>query len=241
MILAPTPDGSGSCYGQQYSLAGGAAVLVGQSDGRWHTPDRLHGIQVNVPRDAVPVTDAQLAGFNDQRRLLQDPVFTGLVRPALLGVCGHLDSLAGSDLPELPELWISLLTMLTRSLADRDTNGTDTSPARRLQVRRYIEANLTDPRLSPTTIADALHISRSTLYAALPAGSDGVVAEVRRHRLARAHAILRDSTNTQSIAEIGASVGIPSPAQFSRAFGKRYGLSPRELRADHQTDGTEHA
>ena len=119
----------------------------------------------------VPVTDAQLAGFNDQRRLRHDPVFTGLVRPALLGLAGHLDALADTDVTELEQLWISLLTMLMRSLAGRDTTGTDTAPARRLQVRRYIDAHLTDPRLSPTMIADALHVSRSTLYAALPADS----------------------------------------------------------------------
>lgn len=35
MILAPTPNGSGSCHGQQLSLAEGGAVLVGQTDGRW--------------------------------------------------------------------------------------------------------------------------------------------------------------------------------------------------------------
>jgi hypothetical protein len=35
MILAPTRNGSGSCYGQQLSLADGAAVLLGQTDGRW--------------------------------------------------------------------------------------------------------------------------------------------------------------------------------------------------------------
>jgi hypothetical protein len=40
------------------------------------------------------------------------------------------------DLPEPPELWISLLTMLTRSLAGRDTSGTDTALARRFQVQR---------------------------------------------------------------------------------------------------------
>ena len=92
----------------------------------------------------------------------------------MLGLTGHLDALSASDLSELPQLWISLLTMLARSLAGHDTNGTDTTPARRLQIRRYIDANLADPRLSPTTIATALHISRSTLYAALPPDSEGI-------------------------------------------------------------------
>jgi AraC-like DNA-binding protein len=232
VILAPTPAATGSWHDRHVSLTNGAAVLLGQTDGRWQTQEGLHGIQVNAPRQVVPVTDAQLAAFNDPRRLRSDPVFTGLVRPALLGLAGHLDALANTDVPELEQLWISLLTMLTRSLAGGDTTGTDTAPARELQVRRYIRAHLTDPRLSPATIADALHISRSTLYAALPADSGGVAAEVRRQRLARAHTIIRDATNPQSIAEIAVSVGIPSAAQFSRAFRERYGLSPRQLRAD---------
>ena len=232
VILAPTAAATGSWHDRQVSLTKGAAVLLGQTGGGWQTQEGLHGLQVNVPRQAVPVTDAQLAAFNDQRRLRHDPVFTGLVRPALLGLAGHLDALADTDVTEVEQLWISLLTMLMRSLAGRDTTGTDTAHARRLQVRRYIRAHLTDPRLAPTTIADALHISRSTLYAALPADSGGVAAEVRRQRLARAHTIIGDATNLQSIAEIAVSVGIPSAAQFSRAFRERYGLSPRQLRAD---------
>jgi AraC-like DNA-binding protein len=92
--------------------------------------------------------------------------------------------------------------MLTRSLVGRDTVGADTAPARWLQAQRHIRAHLADRRLSPTTIADALHISRSTLYTAQPDDSDGIAAEIRRQRLARAHTMLRDPTNSQSIAEI---------------------------------------
>ncbi len=125
--------------------------------------------------------------------------------------------------------------MLTRSLAGRDTIGTDSVPARRLQIQRHIEANLADPRLSPTTIADALHISRSTLYAALPPDSEGIAAEIQSRRLARAHTILSDPADTQPIAEIAASVGLPSAAHFSRAFRDRYGVTPRQLRADART------
>jgi AraC-like DNA-binding protein len=236
MVLAPTPAASGSCYDQMFSLAHGAAVLVGQTDGRWQTQEGLHGVQVNVPRQAVPVTDAQLAAFNDQRRLRQDPTFTGLVRPALLGLTGHLEPLAHTDLPELQQLWISMLTMLTRSLAGHDTLGTDTGLARWLQIQRYIRTHLANPHLSPTAIADALYISRSTLYAAVPVDSDGIAAEIHRQRMARAHTILRDPSNPKSIAQIAASVGLPNAARFSRAFREQYGLTPRQLRADHETN-----
>jgi AraC-like DNA-binding protein len=112
---------------------------------------------------------------------------------------GRLDSLAGTGLPELEGRWVSLLIMLTRSLAGRDSKGTDTAPARWLQAQRFIRANLANPNLSPTTIADALHISRSTLYATLLPDSDGIAAEIQRQRLARAHAIIRDRTTVGSV------------------------------------------
>lgn len=33
-----------------------------------------------------------------------------------------------------------------------------------------------------------------------------------------------------TVAQIGAAVGLPDPAHFSRIFRTRYGISPRELR-----------
>jgi len=232
VILAPSGGAVGSWHGRQLSLGSGAAVLLGDTPGRWETERGLRGIQVNVPRTAVEVTEAQLALFNDQRRLGEDPVFAALVRPALLGMMGRLDTLGRNDLPELRAVWVSLLTMLTRSLAGQDTVGIDTAPARWLQVRKYIRANLADPRLSPTTIAEALFISRSTLYASVPPATDGIAAEIQRQRLARAHSLLRDPTNTRPIAEIGASVGLLNHGRFTRAFRDRYGVPPRQVRAE---------
>jgi len=231
VILAPSGGGSGSWHDRQLSLEDGAAVLLGSTAGRWEARCGLRGIQVNVPRAAVEVADADLTLFNDQRRLAEDPVFAGLVRPALVGLMGRLDPLGAHDLDGLRTVWISLLAMLSRSLAGRDTLGTDTAPARWLQIRNHIRTHLADPRLSPATIAEALFISRSTLYASLPPESEGIAAEIQRQRLTRAHALLRDPSNRQSIAEIGASVGLPNPSRFARAFRDRYGAPPREIRA----------
>jgi AraC-like DNA-binding protein len=236
VILAPAPHTTGFWHQRELSLTDGAAVLIGRTDGRWHAPHGLRGIQVNAPREAIPVTDAQLEAFNDQRRLRENPIFARIVRPTLLGPAGHLNSLAGADLPELSRLWVSLLTILTRSLAGQDTNGTDCADARLLQARRYIRANLADPDLSPTTIAAALHVSRSTLYATLPPGAEGITAEIRRQRLERARTILSNPTNTHPIADIAAAVGIPNAAHFSRIFHHQYGLTPRELRAHQHTN-----
>ena len=204
---------------------------MARTDGLLHAPSGLRVIQVNVPRPAVPITDKDIDRINDQTRLLRNPTFQWLVRPSMFGLAGHLDTLARADVSELSGLWISLINMLVRSLADDDTNGVDTAHARRLQIRRHIQANLADPRLSAASIADALHVSRSTLYAALGPDADGVAGEIRRLRLDRAHALLLDPSQTHSIAEIAASVGLPNAAHFSRIFRARYGHSPSDLRA----------
>ncbi len=230
-LVAPTPAATGRWHGREISLAGGAVALLGRTDGRWRAPSGLRAIQVNVPRSAVVVTDRDLDRINDPSRLLRDPTFASLIRPLLFGLSGHLDVLANADVRELGGVWISLANMLVRSLLGQDTNGTDTARARRLQIRRYIRANLADPRLSPAGIADALHVSRRTLYAALSPDDDGVAAEIRGQRLERARAMLLDPSQTRSVAEVAASVGLPNPAHFSRIFRSRYGLSPSDLRA----------
>ena len=229
-LVAPTPDATGCWHGRELSLARGAVSILGRTDGLWRAPGGLRAIQVNVPRPAVPVSDRDIVRINDQGRLLHDRTFARLIRPSLLGLAGHLDTLAHADIPDLAEIWISLVNMLVHSLLGGDTNGTDTATARRLQLQRYIRANLADPRLSPARIADALHVSRRTLYAALSPGDEGVAGEVRRLRLERARALLLDPSQSRPVAEIAASVGFPNAAHFSRTFRARYGHSPSELR-----------
>jgi AraC-like DNA-binding protein len=240
VILAPSPAAVGHWHGQDVSLEKGAVALLGNTDGSWRAPTGLHCIQVNVPRAAVAITDAEIAGINDRQLVQRDPVFTSLVRPMLLGMAGRLRDLSHADMTELPAVWPSLIAMLVRSLAARDINGAEPALSRRIQVRRFIRDHLTDPRLSPDAIAGALHVARRTLYASFPAAGDGVAAEIRRQRLQRAHAMLLDPGVTRPIAEIAAAVGLSSPAHFSRLFRIEYGHSPREARARRSTASGHH-
>jgi len=62
----------------------------------------------------------------------------------------------------------------------------------------YIRIHLADPRLSPTAIAAALHVSPRTLYAVLSPEDEGVTAQIRRRRLEPARTMLLDSSFTPS-------------------------------------------
>ena len=228
-LLAPTPGGTGHWHGRESSLTHGSATLLGRTYGRWYAPGGLRAIQVNVPRVAVAVSEQEIDRINDPARLMRDPTFARFIRPLLLGLAGHLETLTGTDATDMDGLWISLMNMLVRSLRGEDIDGTDTAQARRLQIQRYVRAHLSDPRLSPARIAAALHVSRRTLYTAMSSGDDGVAAEIRRQRLERAREMLLDPTQTLSVAEIAASVGLPHAAHFSRLFRARYGHSPSQL------------
>jgi AraC-like DNA-binding protein len=237
IILAPTAAGAGHWHGRELPLDGGSPVLLGHTDGWWHAPAGLHGVQVNVPRVAVGVPAADVETATRQQYVRHHPVFTSLIRPALLGLAGRLGDLSRNDVADLGAVWSSLITMMLRALREQALDGADLAPARRVQAQRFILAHLSDPGLSPAAVAAALHVSRRALYSCLPAG-EGVAAWIRRQRLQRARALLMDPAESRSVAQIAAAVGLPSPAHFSRLFRAEYGHSPRDLRARRGTGPT---
>jgi AraC-like DNA-binding protein len=209
----------------------GCAVLFGGTGGWWRAPVGLRTIQVNVPRALIPVPPAVIDRITEFHPLELAPVFQTLVRPMLLGMVGRLEELSRVVDRELSTVWISLATLLLRSLNEDDTAGRDLAPALRLQARQFIEANLADPRLGPDEVAAALRVSRRSLYQMLAHDGEGVAAAIRRRRLCRARQLLVDpGRRHQPISAIAAEVGLSSAAHFSRLFRAQYGQSPRDVR-----------
>jgi hypothetical protein len=93
-LVAPTPDAAARWHRRELSLDRGAVAILGRTDGLWRAPGGMRAIQVNVPRQAVPVTDRDIDRINDPQRLLRDLTFAALVRPSLLGLAWHLEALA---------------------------------------------------------------------------------------------------------------------------------------------------
>ncbi|WP_229199687.1 AraC family transcriptional regulator [Bradyrhizobium acaciae] len=96
------------------------------------------------------------------------------------------------------------------------------------RARLYIETHLGDFDLTPDRVARQLRISRSALYRAFESVG-GVAGYILRKRLRAAHAELVGSTDRQ-VQEIAYRHGFKLASDFTRAFRREFGVSPREMR-----------
>lgn len=188
---------------------------------------------VSFPAEATSLRRDQLAAAAGVRI----PGGSGL--PALVSsLVGELPRRlhrpAGADQVRFGAAVLELLvSVLATSLGSANAAPTTiTSPETlRLRIRAYIEANLADPSLGPSSIAAAHHISVRHLYRLFEAEEYGVAAWVRRRRLDRCRRdLLEPSLRDRPVSAIGARWGFVNPAAFNRAFRDRFGVPPGAYR-----------
>jgi AraC-like DNA-binding protein len=98
------------------------------------------------------------------------------------------------------------------------------------KARRYINASLRSPNLSPDQICASVGISRRQLYY-LFEEQGGVATYVRNRRLAACYAELSKSSDGKLVSSIAYEYGFTNLPSFYRQFHARYGFSPSEARS----------
>lgn len=107
---------------------------------------------------------------------------------------------------------------------------------RKRRALTYIDGNLHRTDLCPNDVAAALGISRRSLYLLFESGPS-VAAQIRRRRMVKAHRMLTQRKYADmSVSQIAASVGLSSPAVFSRVFRAYYGAPPVSVRRAPRRD-----
>jgi AraC-like DNA-binding protein len=187
---------------------------------------------VIFPRDLLHGVSPRLAEVEALPALAERPGAGLLVR--------YVDALS-EELPRLDERSATaaadVLLELVRAVVEPD--AVDARAARRealrARARRYIRANLADPRLGPTAVARALAVSLRTLHAAFADTDESVAALVRRSRLHRCLEDLLEPTGG-TVTEIAFRWGFTDATHFSHVFKREYGHSPREARRSRRAD-----
>jgi AraC-like DNA-binding protein len=99
------------------------------------------------------------------------------------------------------------------------------------RLQAYIEEHLADPRLTPSEIAAANHISVRYLQKLFEDTGRSVTGYVRVRRLERCRADLVDPALANLlVGTVAARWGFDDPAHFSRLFRAAYDCSPRDYR-----------
>jgi len=131
-----------------------------------------------------------------------------------------------------------LLDVLATSYAealDQLSSGSSLMAGRFWKVRLFIEENLRDPTLSPSTVAERLKLSDRYLRMIFAISDESPSAYILRRRLEECARQLADEQwRGRSITDIAFSWGFNSAPHFTRTFRQRFSVSPSEYRRKQQ-------
>ncbi len=129
-----------------------------------------------------------------------------------------------------PSSWLLLEPQLQQAsgLEDQVLPGGQAPEEMLLALRYILEAHLHEPGLDTERVAQLCGLSKRTLVRRLSELDTSLKTELDQLRMVRAKALLRDST--QSVAQVGLSLGYTDASVFSRAFKRWTGSTPRAFR-----------
>jgi len=195
-------------------------------------PDPVTIVGVEIPRDAVVLpgrrAEDRVIGRVDGRSGLG-----ALLTQFLIQLADDTSPYRPTDATRLGTVVIDLVTALFAHLLDAERAVTPETRARALtlRIKEFVRRNLSDPDLTPATIAAVHHISRSYLYRLFQEEGLTVSSYLREQRLKNAHRDLTDpALRDLPIHVIAARWGFPRAAEFTRAFRAAYGDTPSEVR-----------
>jgi AraC family transcriptional activator of tynA and feaB len=209
----------------------GERVTLGPGDGLVYDVSQPHAITstettehfvVIVPHDLVAGRGVRLDRLSAQRFSARAGVGR-LVADLIHSTFGELATIAPACEDDLAA---SLLSLMFLPLPSESAHA---SEALRHRIEGYIRDQIRDPDLSIDKIASALRCSKRYLHMAFAASDRSIADHIWTTRLDGCRADLGRRCD-QTISEIAFAWGFSSSAHFSRAFRKRFGVTPTEFR-----------
>lgn len=226
----------GGCIAHQLdreaTIGEGEAVLMsGAEPGVISIPSVGRHVSIRIPNSILGsrIADINASVSRKIPRSGESRLLTGYV-----GAIWNTGVLMNSDLRDVVVAHIHDLVCLmfgakgeARELAEQ---GGDRA-ARRSAILRAIESRSGDPGLSATAIAGLLAITPRYVHLLLEETGRSFTHHVVEKRLEKAAALLRDPRwQRRKIADIAAEVGFTDLSYFNRAFRRRFGATPSDIR-----------
>jgi AraC-like DNA-binding protein len=156
---------------------------------------------------------------------------SGIVGQFIRQLSENLDVLGGPSGSRLATNALDLVSTMLHAEMDIAPDRMKPQALLAASIREYIEANLSDPLLSPASIAAAHFISTRHLHNVFHESGTTVASWIRSQRLEGARRDLRDPLHAgKSVSTVAARWGFLDAAHFSRTFRDAFGLSPTDWR-----------
>jgi AraC family transcriptional activator of tynA and feaB len=209
----------------------GECVTLTPGDGLIYDVSQPHAITstettehfvVTVPHDLVLARGVRLDRLSAQRFSAR----TGVGRLAadlIHSTFGELETISPASEDDLAASLLSLMFLPLHNEA------ADAGEALRYRIESYIRDQIRDPDLSIDKIASALRCSKRYLHMAFAACDHSITDHIWTTRLDGCRGDLARRSG-RTISEIAFAWGFSSSAHFSRAFRKRFGVTPSEFR-----------
>jgi AraC-like DNA-binding protein len=140
------------------------------------------------------------------------------------------DAMHNYDAVELPGVIDNFCRLLALACGGGDQRAA-TRTAKLRQVMDYIALHLPEPDLTPASVAAAMRISVRQLHLLFEPTGTSFAEHVLDRRLEECRAMLQGpSGRARSVTEIAYAWGFNNLASFYRAFRRRFGVSPGNLR-----------
>ena len=178
---------------------------------------------LSLPTDYV----GQLAAV----RMAGTTGLSGIVGQFIRQLSENLEVLNGPSGSRLATNALDLVSTMLHAEMDMSPDRMKPQALLAVSVREFIDANLSDPLLSPASIAAAHFISTRHLHNVFQESGSTVASWIRTRRLERIRRELRDPLhNGTSVGAVAARWGFLDAAHFSRTFRDAYGVSPSDWR-----------
>lgn len=222
---------SGSQYVEQGGIStilkpGDAFLWNSESDAKLEIRERTEVISITVPKTTL------FSGLKGRSQIQVLPPNSGLVRllaSTVQAVTSVADTIDADHYKTLEDVIFGLLTATVSH--PRDELNSSAQSLKLERVKQFIWSEYTDPELSPGKAAGKLGLSIRDLHLVFSDDRDTFMSYLMKTRLHFARGALK--RQAVSITEVAYSNGFNSSAQFSRAFRRSTGMSPREYRKLH--------
>lgn len=185
---------------------------------------------VMFPCDALSLP-ADYVGQLAAVRMAGSAGLSGIVGQFIRQLSENLDVLSGPSGSRLAANALDLVSTMLHAEMDIAPDRMKPQALLAVSIREYIDANLSDPLLSPATIAAAHFISTRHLHNVFHESGTTVASWIRSQRLEGARRDLRDPLHAgKSVGAVAAHWGFLDAAHFSRTFRDAFGVPPSDWR-----------